>query len=446
MAPPLALALTLFLIGYLLRHDYREKPRVSIATWIPTVWLMILGSRQVSQWLESGPTLSARVLEEGSPIDRAVYGGLLFVGFCILASRRVRVGEVAKNNFPIVLFLLYEGISVLWSDFPLVALKRWSKALGDVVMVLIIWSGPFPMRSVTAVIRRCAYVLIPLSFLFCKYYENLGRTMDDWGNSGYTGVTTDKNMFGYLLFAFGLYFFAALINSTRRLGHEREGTLFDRGISILFLVMIGWLFPISNSKTATVAFAVGVAIIVAVQFATVRRHLWSYAFAAILLAPILDELFSVKSAIFEASGRDATLTGRTGLWETLLKEPINPLVGVGYGSFWLGERLTRFWAMYKTSPPIQAHNGYLEVYLNLGLIGLTLLAGVLWAGLKRMRNKFVSSQALTETRNDRTIKTFGLAYGIAYLFYNVSEATFQGNNLLFVIFLILAWKPNRSVR
>jgi exopolysaccharide production protein ExoQ len=151
----------------------------------------------------------------------------------------------------------------------------------------------------------------------------------------------------------------------------------------------------------------------------------------------------MQSAVFEAAGRDATFTGRTGLWETVLQEPINPLVGVGYANFWLGERLTRFWAMYPTSPPIQSHNGFIEVYLNLGLIGLCLIVGVLWRGLRMARSRVAASFALrmATTYNERLLGTFGLAYGVAYLLYNVTEATFNGLNFLFVIFLILAFNP-----
>lgn len=441
MPPQLALALTLLLIGYFFRRDFREEPRVSSAVWIPIIWLMINGSRQVSQWVGGGGhSLSAQALADGSPIDKAVYGTLIVAGVCVLVGRRVRVGEAVKNNLPIVLFLLYEGLSVLWSDFPPLAFKRWVKALGDPVMVLILWSDPFPVRAITAAIKRCAYVLIPLSLLFCKYYENLGRTFDSWGNSGYTGVTTDKNMFGYLLFAFGLFFFAAFMN---RRNPSRDGcsrVRSDQVINILLLGMIGWLLPIADSQTAMLALLAGIALIVASQFATVRRHFWSFALAAILLVTVSDELLSVKSSVLEASGRDATFTGRTGLWDTLLQEPINPLIGVGYASFWAGERLARFWAMYPTSPPVEAHNGYLEVYLNLGLIGVCLIAAVLWRGLRRMR----STLSMSATRDDRIIATFGMAYGVAYLLYNVTEATFQGLNFLFVIFLILSFEYRQT--
>jgi exopolysaccharide production protein ExoQ len=443
MPPPLALALTLLFIGYLLRRDSREEPRVSSAVWIPIIWLMINGSRQVSQWWGTGSTFSAGTLTDGSPIDKGVYGVLMVAALCVLARRRVRVGEIAKNNLAIVLFLLYEGLSVLWSDLPDVAFKRWGKALGDPLMVLVLWSDAFPVSAITAAIRRCAYVLIPLSVLFCKYYDNLGRTISPWGASSYTGVTVDKNMFGYLLFAFGLFFAATLIHRRDRSRDDGSGGRSAQIISILFLVMIGWLFQIADSKTAALSLAAGVAVMVASLFATVRRHLWSYALAAVLLVMVGDAFFSVKGAIVEASGRDLTFTGRTGLWETLLQEPINPLIGVGYASFWLGERLARFWAMYPNSPPIEAHNGYLEVYLNLGLIGVSLIAGVLCTGLRRTRSR-VAALLMSQTRNDRIFATFGMAYGIAYLLYNVTEATFQGLNFLFVIFLILAFEYRQA--
>ena len=122
-------------------------------------------------------------------------------------------------------------------------------------MVLVLWSDPAPVRAVVAAIKRCAYVLIPLSVLFCKYYEDLGRSFDSWGRFSYTGVATDKNMFGYLLFAFGLFFVASLLGGRDPHGREHRpdrADRTDRVICILMLAMIGWLIPIANSKTATV--------------------------------------------------------------------------------------------------------------------------------------------------------------------------------------------------
>ena len=443
MPPPIALALTLLLIGYLLRRDAKGQPPVSPAAWIPTLWLMINGSRQVSQWIDGPAGLSAQALSDGNSVDKVIYSLLIAAAVWVLVRRRVRVGEILRSNLAIVLLLLYAALSVLWSEFPLISLKRWIKAIGDPIMVLVLWSDPAPARAITAMVKRCAYVLLPVSVLFCKYYEHLGRTFDSWGKFSYTGVTTDKNMFGYLLFLYGLFFVATLLTSRSTDLRERHRHRSDKFICLAMLVMVGWLIPIANSKTATVALAVGIALVVALQFAAVRRHFWLYALAAIALVTMAEELFSVKTAVLDASDRDATFTGRTGLWETVLEEPINPIFGAGYGGFWLGERLDRFWAMYPTSPPIQAHNGYIEVYLNLGLIGLILIASVLLSGLRTIQRRAASSAiaGISNSHDERTLATFGLAFSVAYLLYNITEATFQGLNPLFMIFLILAFDP-----
>src|SRR5262249_19348344 len=155
VSPPLALALTVLLMGYLLRRDSRQEPRVSSGVWIPILWLLINGSRQASQWLNySGTDLwfSAQALEDGNPVDKAAYGTLILAGILVLATRRLRFGEIIRNNRAIVLFLLYEGLSAAWSDFPLVSFKRWGKGLGDAVMVLVLWTDAYPERAVAAAI------------------------------------------------------------------------------------------------------------------------------------------------------------------------------------------------------------------------------------------------------------------------------------------------------
>jgi exopolysaccharide production protein ExoQ len=442
--PQLALALTIGLIAYLLRRDFRQEPRPSMTIWIPILWLMIIGSRQVSQWLggEAGTIgVATRVLHDGNPLDKAVYGALILAGLLVLLRRRTRVKQALHNGVVIVflVFLLYAGLSVLWSDFPVVAFKRWVKALGDPVMVLVLLTDPFPARAITATISRCAFVLIPLSVLFSKYYEHLGRSFDSWGNSSYTGVATDKNMLAYLLFAFGLFFVATLVSNLRQpIDPQKRLLPGDVVISVVILVMIAWLLVIANSSTAMVALAVGVSMVLALRVSAIRRHIGLLGFGMVILGAVGHTLFSLTDTVAEATARDSTFTGRTGLWEAVLAEPINPLLGVGYASFWLGERLWRFWALYPYSPPIQAHNGYLETYLNLGLVGVCLLALLLGAALNRARHRMALLSDGSASRSERIVALFSLAYCVSYLLYNITEATFQGMNFLFVIFLILS--------
>ena len=69
-----------------------------------------------------------------------------------------------------------------------------------------------------------------------------------------------------------------------------------------------------------------------------------------------------------AAGRDATLTGRTQVWASLV--PIlmkSPIVGGGFGVFWTPERRDLFQIS-------GAHNGYLDVLLGLGFVGIFLVS------------------------------------------------------------------------
>src|SRR5271166_3600399 len=170
MPPQVAAAIYVFVILGLFWLDREKGARPSRALWIPVIWLSLACSRSVAQWLQLGqPIDSADQLLEGSPVDRAVYTGLLVVGLIVLATRGRQAGRLLRANVPILLFFLYCAMSLLWSDYPDVAFKRWTKAIGDLVMVLIVLSDREPFNAVNRLLARTGYLLIPLSILFIKY-------------------------------------------------------------------------------------------------------------------------------------------------------------------------------------------------------------------------------------------------------------------------------------
>src|SRR5208337_1324676 len=139
MPPPIATTLLVLGIVGLFWLDRDREVRTSKALWIPLLWLLINASRPLSVWLQSGPTMDTpEKYLDGSPIDALLWGILLAAGLIVLAWRGQQVGILLRANGPILLFFAYCALSILWSDYPFVAFKRWNKAVGDVVMILIV--------------------------------------------------------------------------------------------------------------------------------------------------------------------------------------------------------------------------------------------------------------------------------------------------------------------
>src|SRR5207244_13547687 len=112
---------------------------------------------------------------EGSPFDRNVFIFLLLAALAVLVARSGRVGPLLRKNVLILLYFLFCAVSIVWSDFPFVALKRFIKAIGDLGMVLIVLTESDPLAALKRLVTRLGFFLFPLSVLFIKYYPQIGR-------------------------------------------------------------------------------------------------------------------------------------------------------------------------------------------------------------------------------------------------------------------------------
>src|SRR5262249_2319160 len=110
------------------------------------------------------------------------------------------------------------------------------------------------------------------------------------------------------------------------------------------------------------------------------------------------------------------------------------LLGTGYESFWLGPRLLSFWQS-GVGMINEAHNGYLEVYLNLGSIGILLLAGFLIASYRTICKRFKFTSFVT---------SLSLAFWTVMLFHSVTEADFRSGLMWFTFLLGGLAVPRRT--
>jgi exopolysaccharide production protein ExoQ len=90
-------------------------------------------------------------------------------------------------------------------------------------------------------------------------------------------------------------------------------------------------------------------------------------------------------AVAVALGKDPTLTGRVTIWRALAS-PIskNPLLGFGYAAFWLGFKGEAMNVALATGfrNLANAENGILQMWLELGLVGVLVLLYTLFEACK----------------------------------------------------------------
>ena len=427
MPPSLALFLWLILLLALLRFDPANTPETSLVLWVPLMWMFFVASRLPSQWLGGGIQGASQALEDGNALDRSVFIALILLAVGILALRSLNWGGFLVRNFALVAFLFFALMSVFWSDFPLIAMKRWFRDLGDYLIILVVISDRRPVEAIGTIFRRLSYLLISLSILLFKYYPQLGRQYTIWeGAPMYVGATTSKNMLGVVCLISGIFFFWDTVRRwPLRKDRQMRRTIF---VNVAFLAMTLWVLNLANSATSRICLVLGCLVIAAAQLKAMKRH---PAFLKILipmcfcLYVILEYGFGINAQLAEAVGRNPTLTGRTDLWKFLLGMHTNPLFGTGYDSFWLGPRLEFIWRKFYLFN--EAHNGYLDVYLNLGLIGLSLLVVYLIASYQRICKRLATGSSLA---------LLSLALWTVLLFYNVTEAAFRGSQLMWLTFLM----------
>jgi exopolysaccharide production protein ExoQ len=429
MPPIVATIICIFGIVTLLRFDRDRKSRPLAALWLPIIWLLISGSRPLSSWLHLGGTSPAQLLE-GSPLDRNIYLGLQISGFLVLLGRRTLMVNRLRANPWILLFVFYCALSISWSDYWDVSFKRWIKLLGDLTMVLIVLTAPNRQYAVKRVFTTVGFVLIPLSVLLIRYYPTLSRYYEPWTGKGYvSGVGSDKNMLGATCMVYGLAAVWRLISAHReKKSRERTRRLVAHSV---VLAMAFWLFYSADSMTSLACFMMGCSLIVAPSLLKRARKPMT---VHMMVAAIVGVSFSIlflhvgEGAALKSMGRNPTLTGRTEIWTGLLKFSGNPLIGTGFDSFWLGDRLRKVWASGPLLNGInEAHNGYLETYLNLGLIGVSLLAALIATGYRNI---------ISALHQDTELGRLRLALFVVAVVYNFTEAGFRTTATIWIAFLL----------
>jgi hypothetical protein len=416
---------------WLIRRDTARRPGISGALWIPTLWVGILASRPLSAWIGFGGGTDTL---EGSPLDRVFFFGLIVAAFITISRRQVDWSDVLTRNWPVFLFYAYLLVTVLWAESSVVSFKRWFKDFGNIIVVLVILTEVNPQEAFRAVFVRCAYLLLPLSFIFIRWFPNLGRHYSiHSGAMEATGVTFQKNSLGACVLV------TTLVLIWDWMERSQTGTRLgkvERYVPLAMLALAAYLINLCDSKTSIACLVLGGGILAAVKLPLLRQKIGQfggYALVGIAVSYLLDHMFGVSEWIIRSMGRDMTFTGRTDVWRELLALKTDPIFGLGFCSIWSNKSILDRLPVWVGA---SAHNGYLEMYLDGGYLAVFFLAlMLLMVSLKMNRQlKYAGTYAL-----------IGFVVVLVIIIGDFSESHFGRMSPLGFLFLLVAFDIPPSI-
>lgn len=371
-----------------------------------------------------GPVSTANTL------DRIIKVCTIAMSVYVIATRWSLMRSLAKNiNAGAAAFMVLAPLSAVWSIEPAATMLRFiSLASIFLVCFAISLAGWHRQRFQQLAIPPLMFILVASLVVGIVFPDRITEIGNDISQKGaWHGITHSKNEFG-MMASMG-----SIICVNRWLAREGRTYWAFAGAAVAFACLI-----LSRSNTSLFATIVGVlSMVLVMRVPVIKRRYSIHVVVAIAATILLYELVIqdvipgvdvLLAPITSLTGKDTTFSARTIIWK-VVKEHIQaaPYLGTGYGAYWLGP--------FPRSPsyvfvplmyfyPTEAHNGYLDLVNDLGILGLIcLLVFLFWF----MR------QALQLMRTDRNQAALYLAVLFQEMVINMSESDWFSRTSTFAI-------------
>ena len=354
------------------------------------------------------------------PIYAVIFAGIVW---------KIRNVAQACLRLPFLMGLLAVcAVSFAWSIDPGLTQRR-SLAIVMTTAAGLYVGSRYSWRTLLRALAITWFVIAATSFLTALVVPAFGRDFEIHGGA-WKGLFFEKNQLG---------------------GHMARAALFgafllimDRPYRLYWAALTGLsvlLVLLTTSKTSLLGLLIGLGIL---STAAIMKRGMVFGLVTAWLGVVFSAvgvltLVFAPELVVSVLGRDLTLTGRTDIWITLVDFiSERPLLGYGYGAFWDDGSNPGNWVreMLEWDAPT-AHNGWFEVTLALGLIGLALLAldflTTIWRAACASINTWTG--------------VFALAFCAQFFLFSLSEsASLQQNSIVWLIYVALAAKLARRPR
>lgn len=400
------------------------EQRLAILSFIFLTGMLRFASLYVSPDPKADDSGSYNPLD---PVMSLLQYGIYGIAFLLLLARNQSSARVAIREKSIWLLAIFTFLSFLWSDFPDQSQRKGITLLQTTYFGWYIASR-FTIKQQLIFLAWAFGIISIVSILFTLAFP--GAAIEAGANAGsWRGPFTQKNLLARIAVLGCLIFLLLALDNPKRRVLLWSGfslclvlvllTTSKTGLLLLFMLII--LVPLYKAlrwKGTTVIPLLIIGILITGTIATLVTANWE--------------------ATLLALGRDPSLSGRTGLWEAAIEKiMLRPWFGYGYQGFWLeaGEAFD-IWKAEGYKPP-HAHNGFINMALDFGLVGLFLFLLTLGINYARAIRWLQAGNC--------ALDLWPVCYITFFFMYNHSESTIVEHNSIFWALLVAVALSMRRV-
>jgi exopolysaccharide production protein ExoQ len=364
----------LIIIAVFFRQDSKETSLFSWNHWAILIWLLASTTRLLQIVFSGGmPNLSIDYVISsyggGNPLIRYVSLVLILIGLFLFIKKRDRIGLVLRNDHWLIIIHLYAFLSIAWAADPGTSLRKYIRLLGLPIFAGILIGEKDHKEALEHILRKYFSFCLIMSVYLLRFGGALAYVRGRMGTRYMAGISWHKNELA-ILCAFSLVFFL-----WRILKSKSAVNYFDIALILINI----YLLIKARSAMGSVAAALGVGLLISLEIIK-KNPIKAFIIATIIMVLVIPSFIifqgfhntNLSDSFYNLVGKEASLTGRVPMWIDFFRLGKKDIVmGAGYESFWI-ENMATIWSLYQFGPT-NSHNGYIEVTLNLGLVGLTLL-------------------------------------------------------------------------
>jgi O-antigen ligase len=290
------------------------------------------------------------------------------IAFFLLGRRPGVAMETVRDNPLLLAVFLFPMVSVIWSVDHGTSFRR-----GIALLMTGIYCVYIARRlSPDEFLRRLLLALFVggvLSLIFTVLDPAAAIEHGAINNGSWKGVYGHKAILGRI----------AAVAVTVSV-YVRPHSFWDRVMRWATIAIFLFLAIKSQSRASWLMMGGGIGFMILI--AIMRNRTLSSGIKLTIAIGIAMMVLASVAVLFEqilaAMGRDDTFSGRTSLWEGAIAvaKAHHPILGAGYRAFWTdaGADGVRDYIQHWARLPNHGHNGYLDIWLELGYAGVALFA------------------------------------------------------------------------